>query len=880
MVPELSLQDLDAVGAQVAPKAAPSSATSPEATAPVPSAPPPQAQSQGGVIPGTENVPAVVGETRTPQGDIQVPGSRTVKPELARDRSSLDQVASAVAHVESGNRQTDDSGKIKTSSKGALGVMQLMPDTARGLGVDATDETQNREGGTRLLGNLYDKYGNWDNALIAYNWGEGRTDKWLAAGGDPAKLPAETRAYVPAVLGRSGLSDTAATSVVAGKRKLTQDDLDDVGKAVQAGGVSTSADTLRTADWTRWIPNPITGVAAILPEPVNALNNGIRRGLVEAVAGPIQLGLEQVSPQMATQFTQLINERFENDTASREHPVIAGAGKIAGTTLGILSGAGMIEKGAVALSAQGLVPGFVGRLGVTTRAVASGAVAGATSYNTDPEHTSRVLEAVIGAGLGVLGAGIAKAVGAATTKLSNTQTYNDFVALLKSNVGSLTPSTSALREKFTDRFGKLWEENNTRYSLRNKSGEDLAPGFPRKEMGAPVADAVAGTRKAGVAPTATTRSVASQVDRELGGPESRAAEAAHNERVEAFKRESEQWQKDYASGIPSGVDAAALLRREIDAGRIPAPPLPPPAFEPPHVSPEQFSAAVQAINAAWSKTKDGATRRQLRDITTEMWGAAKQAADTAGLDVREFMRRAQDAGKFYRENIVPMQKFSGKRSPKDITPDAAVPFSGVSSAQFFDRAAKIIEGGDREAVKSLKELYGPGGQRGLMKVAAYQMLQDVEKNGPRAITDYVKAHEENLRELLGRNVFAELQGQAKIAQAVVEKPTVRSKLWSMINHPWLGSLFMYEGVMHGNALRVAQGAAIVMAPFVAQGAFKALSHLQNIPGMNYAFRSAAKMRPGSQELEKLIQQIENRAVRGAAVSARQTAPGVAQALHF
>jgi hypothetical protein len=48
------------------------------------------------------------------------------------------------------------------------------------------------------------KYGDTEKALIAYNWGPGSTDKWIAAGADPKKLPAETRTYVERVKGFLG----------------------------------------------------------------------------------------------------------------------------------------------------------------------------------------------------------------------------------------------------------------------------------------------------------------------------------------------------------------------------------------------------------------------------------------------------------------------------------------------------------------------------------------------------------------------------------------------------------------------------------------------------------------------------------------------------
>lgn len=86
------------------------------------------------------------------------------------------------------------------SSAGAQGLMQLMPSTARGLGVsDSFDPEQNVMAGTRFLKDMLRRYnGNLDDALAAYNWGPANVDRH---GSHSGVLPRETRAYLAKVKG-------------------------------------------------------------------------------------------------------------------------------------------------------------------------------------------------------------------------------------------------------------------------------------------------------------------------------------------------------------------------------------------------------------------------------------------------------------------------------------------------------------------------------------------------------------------------------------------------------------------------------------------------------------------------------------------------------
>lgn len=120
------------------------------------------------------------------------PGASDLVTSLAPSYGVPPQLALAVANQESGFNQA------AVSPAGAIGVMQLMPGTAADLGVNPTDLTGNVQGGLTYLSQMFQKFGNWFDALSAYNAGPGN----LKAG----------QGYASSVLAAAGPLDSSSPS--------------------------------------------------------------------------------------------------------------------------------------------------------------------------------------------------------------------------------------------------------------------------------------------------------------------------------------------------------------------------------------------------------------------------------------------------------------------------------------------------------------------------------------------------------------------------------------------------------------------------------------------------------------------------------------------
>ena len=157
------------------------------------------------------NFQALVGETKAPDKEFQSildasMSSSTGEPASRGEINSLIEEYSQKNNLDADFvkavvKQESGFNPKATSHCGAQGLMQLMPGTAKGLGVkNSYDAEQNVAGGTKMLSNLLKTYGGDKSlALAAYNAGGGAVKKY---GGIPPY--AETQRYVKNVLSMYG----------------------------------------------------------------------------------------------------------------------------------------------------------------------------------------------------------------------------------------------------------------------------------------------------------------------------------------------------------------------------------------------------------------------------------------------------------------------------------------------------------------------------------------------------------------------------------------------------------------------------------------------------------------------------------------------------
>jgi hypothetical protein len=247
------------------------------------------------------------------------------------------------------------------SPRGAFGRRQLMPATAAdpGFGIKPFDvnapdqDAENVRLGRDYFGKMLERYGGDEqSALVAYNWGPGNADKWVAGGKDFNKLPRETKQYVTNILASRPAETPAASSGA-----LTFDDLLG-GQQPQQADVATQPEG---RSWGGFVDNAGKNIADIASNTYNAFSENpaqaalaVGRGAADFIMPGIQQSDQAQSQSMATDFGfengQFDKKRLANNIYERPVDLLLDASAV------LPFGANPITRGASAVAKVGAVP--------------------------------------------------------------------------------------------------------------------------------------------------------------------------------------------------------------------------------------------------------------------------------------------------------------------------------------------------------------------------------------------------------------------------------------------------------------------------------------------------------------------------------------------
>lgn len=222
------------------------------------------------------------------------------------------------------------------SPAGAMGLMQIMPATARnpGFGLqplnDPWNPQANEQFGRAYMDKMLERYGgDQTRALVAYNWGAGNADKW---DGRAESLPAETRNYVNQILGDAGRNVQVASAgdfdpVAAGAIPV-EDEFD----PIKAGAVPVEETTA-----------PEQKPGASFGQKVGAVVDSVGQALTFNTSDEIEAGLSTGFGFLGDYDKQLEAVRGRMRENEQAAPGYYLAGSLGGAVAG---GAGLVKAGA------------------------------------------------------------------------------------------------------------------------------------------------------------------------------------------------------------------------------------------------------------------------------------------------------------------------------------------------------------------------------------------------------------------------------------------------------------------------------------------------------------------------------------------------------
>jgi hypothetical protein len=181
--------------------------------------------------------PSAAISVRTEEGPIKgAKGTHKYEADVIKEAKRIGlppEIAVHSLYKETGGLKDPETAR---SRAGAIGVMQLMPATAKELGVDPHNPSENIRGGVGYLKTLYDKYQDPQLALMAYNAGPGRVDRALRSKKGIESLPSETLGYRMATGGIAHYEEGGGIDTIGAELDALRSGTKTLEEATRTGG--------------------------------------------------------------------------------------------------------------------------------------------------------------------------------------------------------------------------------------------------------------------------------------------------------------------------------------------------------------------------------------------------------------------------------------------------------------------------------------------------------------------------------------------------------------------------------------------------------------------------------------------------------------------
>jgi len=362
--------------------------------------------------------------------------------------------------IEAVIRQESGGNPNAVSPRGAVGLMQIMPDTARAPGFGLSplpadklrDPEANRAFGTQYLSAMMNRYqGDVPRALVAYNWGPGNADKW---DGRMETLPDETRKYVRNVTSMAGEGGGVAE---AGSSPYMKRLLAAEAPAPESDGAKPVSPYMRRL-LNDAAPKPKQAEARANPDMVDGMGrafaDGALFGMGDNVAAAIGAALG-ANPESGEFFdyddsggygmegmsqryrANLEMEREKRGEFRESNPYATAGAELAGAVVGGVTGAAVAP-----IRAAGTTTGRVAQA-ATGGAIQGGVTAAAMA---DEPGDSRVLQGAQGGALGLVLGPVSVPLAALTRRIG-AKASAALRGIFKRAPQSFDPATGQLTEE-------------------------------------------------------------------------------------------------------------------------------------------------------------------------------------------------------------------------------------------------------------------------------------------------------------------------------------------------------------------------------------------------------------------------------------------------